>query len=179
MRWFWIDRFTQFVSGHKAVSLKNVSLAEEHLHGYLPGYPFHPPSLVLEGLAQTGGLLLAELTEFKQRLVLAKVSRLTTHFVPRPGDTLRYVAELDSVGPEGARIAATSHVGERLQAEAELFIAVLPSGTEAVGESLYEPREFAQLLRILRIYEVGVDQEGNPLQMPSDLVVEPESTMSD
>ena len=173
MRWFWIDRFTQFVSGQRAVSIKNVSLAEEHLHGYLPGYPFHPASLVLEGLAQTGGLLLAELTQFKQRLVLAKVSRLITHFVPRPGDTLRYTAELDSVGREGARIKSTSHVDEQLQAEAELFIAVLPSDSESNPDKLYEPREFAQLLRILRVYEVGVGQDGQPLQMPSDLIGEP------
>lgn len=170
MRWFWIDRFTEFTRGQRAVSLKNVSLAEEHLHGYLPGYPFHPSSLVLEGLAQTGGLLLGELKQFKERLVLAKISRLTTYFVPRPGDTLRYTAELESVGSEGARVVATSHVGDQLQADAELFIAVLPQDDE--GEKLFEPREFARLLQMLRIYEVAVDQEGQPLQMPEELRVD-------
>ena len=164
MRWFWIDRFTEFVSGKRAASVKNVSLAEEHLHGYLPGYPFHPPSLVLEGLAQTGGLLLAEQSNFQERLVLAKVSRFVTHFVARPGDTLRYVAELESVGPEGARVVAQSFVGDDVQSDAELFIAVLPQGEHA--QKLFEPHEFAQLLRVLRVYDVAVDENGDRLQMP-------------
>ena len=176
MRWFWIDRFTEFVSGKRAVAIKNVSLAEDHLHSNLPGYPFHPSSLVLEGLAQTGGLLLAELKEFKERLVLAKVSRLTTRFLPRPGDTLRYSAELESVGAEGARVVAQSHVGDDLQADAELFIAVLPVGVE--DEQLFDPQEFGQLLRVLRIYEVAVDAAGKRLEMPQEFTHSSTATRS-
>ena len=57
MRWIWIDRFVEFESGRRAVAIKNVSLAEEHLHDHFPGYPIMPNSLITEGLAQTGGLL--------------------------------------------------------------------------------------------------------------------------
>ena len=57
MRWFWFDRYTEFVSGTRATAIKNVSLSEEHVHDHFPGVPMMPDSLVIEGLAQTGGVV--------------------------------------------------------------------------------------------------------------------------
>ena len=64
MRWFWIDRFDEFVRGKHATAVKNVSLAEEHLHDHFPGTALMPNSLVVEGMAQTAGLLVADAIEF-------------------------------------------------------------------------------------------------------------------
>lgn len=50
MRWFWIDRFDEFVRGKHATAVKNVSLAEEHLHDHFPGTALMPNSLVVEGM---------------------------------------------------------------------------------------------------------------------------------
>ena len=55
MRWIWIDKFLEFRSGQFARAIKNLTLAEEHLHDHFPGYPVMPASLIIEGLAQTGG----------------------------------------------------------------------------------------------------------------------------
>ena len=52
MRWFWLDRFTEFVSGSHATAVKGVSLSEDHLHDHWPYYPVMPNSLVAEGMAQ-------------------------------------------------------------------------------------------------------------------------------
>ena len=52
MRWYWIDKFVEFESGHRAVAVKNVTLAEQHLHDYQPGFPMMPVTLVVEGLAE-------------------------------------------------------------------------------------------------------------------------------
>ena len=57
MRWMWIDRFVEFVRGQRSVAIKNVSLTEEPLSDYLPGFPVLPCSLIVEGLAWTGGIL--------------------------------------------------------------------------------------------------------------------------
>lgn len=162
MRWFWVDCFTEFVSGREATALKCVTLGDECLHHYdlathLSG------TLILEGLAQTGGLLLGESTKYQARLVLGKVSRLVLHELARPGDTLRYHARIGSAGPEGALIHATSHIGETLQAEADFFLAILP---RQYGEQLFEPRDLARLLRTLRVYEVATTQDGQPLPEP-------------
>ena len=55
MRWIWIDRIVEFQSGSFLKAIKNVSLAEEHLHDHFPGFPVMPASLITEGLAQSGG----------------------------------------------------------------------------------------------------------------------------
>ena len=90
MRWFWIDRYTEFVSGQHATAIKNVSLAEDHLHDHFPGAPVMPNSLVLEGMAQAAGLLVAQANDFRYEVVLAKVAKAEFHFLGRPGDTLVY-----------------------------------------------------------------------------------------
>ena len=54
MRWIWIDKFTEFTPRTSATAIKNVSLAEEHLHDLFPDFPIVPHSLIVEGYAQTG-----------------------------------------------------------------------------------------------------------------------------
>jgi len=108
MRWFWIDRFTEFESGRRATAIKNVSLAEEHLHDHFPGAPMMPNSLVIEGIAQTAGLLVGEHGGFEERVVLAKVARATFHFPAVPGDTLEYRVEIDDIHKDGAIASGTS-----------------------------------------------------------------------
>ena len=75
MRWIWIDRFTEFVSGDRAVAVKNVSRAEDYLEQHLPGYPIMPPSLMIEGMAQTAGILVGEARQFTEKVILAKIRR--------------------------------------------------------------------------------------------------------
>ncbi len=54
---------------------QELTLAEEHLHDHLPGYPVMPASLIIEGLAQTGGILVGEAGGFAEKVVLAKIPR--------------------------------------------------------------------------------------------------------
>ena len=92
MRWFWIDRFIEFESGVQARAIKNVSLAEEHLHDHFPGFPVMPASLMVEGMAQTGGILLGEKNAFEHIVILAKVPKVRFHGWVVPGDTIRYAS---------------------------------------------------------------------------------------
>ncbi len=168
MRWFWIDRFTEFVSGEYAVAIKAVSLGEEHLHDYQSSAPMLPQTLVVEGIAQTAGLLMGEATQFQAKLVLAKVAKAVFAFPALPGDTLTYRAAIESRNADGVRIHGTSHVGDRLQAEVELFLAVL--GDRYGDQPLFVPADFSRLLRLLRLYEVGRTPDGKPLQMPPSMI---------
>jgi len=79
MRWFWIDRFTEFERGRRAVAIKGVALSEEQFDDYSPGFPLMPASLVIEGMAQTAGLLVGEMEGFAQRVVLAKIGKAIFH----------------------------------------------------------------------------------------------------
>ena len=167
MRWFWIDRFTEFHSGKSATAVKNVSLAEEHLHDHFPAAPIMPNSLIIEGLAQTSGLLVAEHGKFEERVVLAKVSKARFHFQAVPGDTLVYRVTIEDISKDGAIVSGTAHVGDRLQAEIALNFWHI--GESFAGKSLFEPVTFLTLLKMLRIFEVGRNAEGGPLEMPEHL----------
>lgn len=167
MRWIWIDRFVEFESGRQATAIKNISLAEEHLHDHFPGYPVMPNSLILEGLAQTGGLLVGEFNRFEEKVILAKVSKAVFHFLAVPGDTLRYTAAIEALGGSGATVKATSHVGERLQAEAEIMFAHLDDSTRA--KSLFEPKNFVFTMKLLGVFDVGRTSDGQKLPEPAGL----------
>jgi 3-hydroxyacyl-[acyl-carrier-protein] dehydratase len=165
MRWFWIDRFTEFVRGRRAVAIKCVALSEEALDDYSPGFPMMPASLIIEGMAQTAGLLIGEMEGFAQRVVLAKVGKAIFHRPATPGDTLRYEATIADVKKDGALATVTGHVGEELVAEAELMFAFLderfPSGP------LFEPVDFAAMLRAFHMYDVGRTADGQPIELPA------------
>ena len=168
MRWYWIDRFTEFKSGKCASATKNVTLGEDYLHSNFVNYPVLPNPLVLEGMAQTAGMLMGEASNFRERVVLAKVSKVEFHFVARPGDQLIYRADIENLVDEGALIVASSHVDGKLQASAEFFLAIL--GDDFAGQLLFQPGDFARLVRVLGVYDVAVDKDGNRLPVPKRVI---------
>ena len=167
MRWIWIDRFLEFESGRRARAVKNITLAEDHLHDHFPGYPMMPPSLIIEGLAQTAGLLVGETSSFEEKVILAKIQRVTFHGPALPGDTLIYTAVIDNMASSGAKVSVTSHIDERLQAEAELMFAYLADGERA--RTLFEPKNFVFTMKLLGVFDVGRTADGAQLKEPPGL----------
>jgi len=167
MRWIWIDRFVEFESGRRARALKNLTLAEEHLHDHFFGYPIMPNSLITEGLAQTGGILVGEMRNFEEKVILAKIPKITFHFAAKPGDTLTYTAEVESIEDNGALVKATSHVGERLQAEGELMFAHLDESRSV--KTLFEPKNFVFTLKLLGVFDVGRGSAAGAIAEPPGL----------
>src|SRR5262249_51872752 len=136
MRWLWIDRFVDFRSGVSARAVKNLSLAEDYFAEHFPGYPVMPGSLILEGLAQTGGILVGEANQFREKVILAKVPWARFHREALAGEQLVYETQVLHLRPEGASVqgkvfaadaAAPGGAGRgpALVAEAEIFFAHL------------------------------------------------------
>ena len=121
MRWIWIDKFLEFNSGQSAVALKNVTLAEEHLHDHFPGFPVMPESLMIEAMAQTAGILVGEARNFEEKVILAKISKVVFHHYVRPGDTITLYAQIDSIAPEAASTSGQIKRGEELIAQVNLM----------------------------------------------------------
>jgi len=165
MRWFWIDRFIEFERGRRAVAVKGLALSEEQFDGYTPGFPIMAGSLMIEGMAQTAGLLVGEMEGFAQRVVLAKIGKAVFHRLVVPGGILRYEATITDVKGDGALASVNAHIGDELVAEVDLMFAFLddrfPSGP------LFEPVDFAAMLRAFHMYDVGRTADGQPLEMPA------------
>jgi 3-hydroxyacyl-[acyl-carrier-protein] dehydratase len=134
MRWLWIDRFSEFRKGKSARAVKNLSQAEDFFADHFPGYPVMPAALILEGLAQTGGILVGQARDYKEKVILAKIVWARFHAEALAGQQLTYDVELLHLRDEGASIQGRVTAlqpgrngtpdGE-LIAEAEIFFAHL------------------------------------------------------
>ena len=112
MRWFWVDRFIDFQPGRSARALKNVSLAEEHVHDHFPGHPTHPATLMIEGMAQTAGILVGQARDFREKVILAKIAKAVFDDIVTPGDQVRYEAEIQTLTDEAASTAGIVRRGD-------------------------------------------------------------------
>lgn len=150
MRWIWIDKFTDFQSGSRAVAIKNVSLAEEHLHDHFPAYPVMPASLIVEGMAQTAGILVGEARNFEEKVILAKVKRARFLREVRPGDRLEHEATVEQVTEEAATTSGKVSVDGELLAEIDIVFSHIDnnrSGLVFPEENFVFTEEFKSLLR--------------------------------
>lgn len=137
MRWIWIDNFLEFHPKESARAVKNLSLAEDHFADHFPGYPIMPATLILEGLAQTGGILVGDANDFREKVVLAKIASAKFYGEAVAGEQLIYDVEMTVLRPEGASIrgkalarnpaqkADNDAQAEKLIAEVEIFFAHL------------------------------------------------------
>ena len=150
MRWIWIDKFEEFNSGKNAVAVKNVTLAEEHLHDHFPGFPIMPECLMIEAMAQTGGILVGEAKNFEEKVILAKIKKAAFFDYVRPGDTIKLYAEIESIAPEAAGIAGKITCGDKLIAEISLMFSHIDqniSGKKFPEENFVFTDTFKSLLR--------------------------------
>lgn len=153
MRWIWIDRFLEFESGKRAVAVKNVTLAEEHLHDHIPGFAVMPGSLMIEGMAQTGGILLGEKNAFQHIVILAKVPKMTFHGYVVPGDSIHYAATLTDERPEGGSVEVRATVGDTLVAEGEIMFAHISQSDPQFGN--IDQKNFVFNSGLMGVFEVG------------------------
>lgn len=174
MRWFWVDRFETFIRCQRAVALKAVTLTEPHLHDHFPGWATVPNSLVLEGLAQTAGILAADAIDYRRQVVLAKVGRAEFQFDAVPGDVLRFEVEIVECSEDGSVLSATSSVAGRPHGTVELFFGHILQGTDM--PKLFANDEFKCWLDNLGIYNVAVEEDGTRVSRERVHVSEAAST---
>src|SRR5262249_27490491 len=102
---------------------------------------------------------------YSANMILAKVPKALFHFYARPGDTLTYRVQLETINDDGALTSGTAHVGERLQGEVEIFFANVLEGPRA--RRLFTARELVAMMQLLGAYEVGRAADGSKLQARS------------
>ena len=154
MRWIWIDKFVEFKPKQSAIAIKNVSLAEEHLHDLYPAFPIMPNTLIIEGMAQTSGILVGEARNFQEKVILAKIGKARFHRLVRPGDTLYYFARIEQLNETGASISGIVRCGpgdaDPLVAEIDLMFSHIDknlAGTAFPEHNFVFTDQFKDLLK--------------------------------
>ena len=108
MRWLWIDQIIEHVPGRRLCAVKNVSLSEEHLHDHFGSdarggaLAVMPASLMIEGMAQTAGILVGSINRFKEKVILAKIVSARFDKDVFPGQSIRYEAQIEHIDSRGA-----------------------------------------------------------------------------
>ena len=154
MRWIWLDKFTDFASRTSATAVKCVSLAEEHLHDLYPAFPIVPHSLIIEGMAQTAGILVGEARNFEEKVILAKIGRATFHRLVRPGETIAFAATIEQLSEEGASCSGRVTVEDDLVAEIDLMFSHIDqnlAGIEFPDHNFVFTEQFTELLKTYRL----------------------------
>ncbi len=121
-----VDRITELEPGERAVGIKNVTANEPQFTGHWPGNPVFPGMLILEAMAQVGGvLLLTGLDDEGDQLALfGGVDKARFRRQVIPGDQLRFEVELiRRKGPIG-KVRGVAMVGDELACEADLMFAL-------------------------------------------------------
>ncbi|RME41241.1 MAG: beta-hydroxyacyl-ACP dehydratase [Planctomycetota bacterium] len=160
MRWIWIDGFVTFESGVRASAVKNLTLAEEYFHDHFPGYPVMPASLMVEGMAQTAGILVGEARDFSENVILAKIRLARFDAEARPGDRLRYDAELETIDERAAVTRGTVYRNDARIGQVDLMFSHVRPGQGVAGlpdHNFVFTRSFLDLLDSVR-RRGGVDQ---------------------
>ena len=158
MRFSLVDRILTLEPGKSITAVKNLSLAEEYLADHFPGFPVMPHSLIIEGLAQTGGILVGEALKFSTVVVLAKIPKVSFQGYAHPGDTLSYQVRLLDLQPDGGIVEGPARVGDQLVAEIEIVFASLPrSLVPNARQDFVIPSE---MLRILNVGSAPAGQAG-------------------
>jgi 3-hydroxyacyl-[acyl-carrier-protein] dehydratase len=123
-----IDRILEIEPGKKAITLKNVSVDEPFLQGHFPKDPAMPAVLILEAMAQTGGIAFHSLSETEESGIsfMAGVDEFRLKKRVVPGDQMVLEAEILHVFSHLAKVKVAVQVGGETVAEGLLILAKGP-----------------------------------------------------
>jgi len=122
-----VDKIIEYTPGQKAVGIKNVTCNEPYFQGHFPERAVMPGVLIVEALAQVGGIVLSQLPEVDSGLcMLAGIDKCRFRRPVIPGDRLVMVVELLFVKRRRfGKMQAVAKVDDLLVAEGELTFSVV------------------------------------------------------
>jgi len=122
-----VDRILEVEPMKRVVGLKNVTINEPFFDGHFPGHPIMPGVLILEAMAQTGGMLLldSEHTSGEKLVYFTGIDKAKFRNPVVPGDQLRLEVELLRARQTIFKMAGKAFVGNVLVAQAELSAALM------------------------------------------------------
>src|SRR5690606_23954235 len=122
-----VDRIIDCEAGKRIVGIKNVTINEPSFQGHYPGQPIMPGVLIIEAMAQVGGLLIMDTIENIEDKVVYFMSMdgVKWRRPVTPGDQIRFEVEMLQVRRQVCRMRGIGYVDGNVAAEAEFTAAIM------------------------------------------------------
>ena len=122
-----VDKVVEHVPGKKAVALKNVTINEPQFQGHFPGRPLMPGVLIVESMAQVGGIIVTQMSDLPKGLfVFAGINNVKFRRPVVPGDQLVITCELLSIKRKRfGKVKGEAHVDGNLVCSGELMFSLV------------------------------------------------------
>lgn len=122
-----VDRIVDYVPGDRATGIKNVTFNEPHFQGHFPGRPLMPGVLIVEAMAQVGGIVLSQTPGVDGRLcVFAGIDKVKFRRPVVPGDQLIITTELITLkGGRFGKMKSRAEVDGQLACEGTLMFSAI------------------------------------------------------
>lgn len=121
-----VDRIIDYVPGKQATGIKNVTFNEPHFQGHFPGHPLMPGVLIVEAMAQVGGVVLSQIEGVEGLCVFAGIDKVRFRRPVVPGDQLIMTVELLAIKRmRFGKMRGRAEVDGQLACEGELMFSVV------------------------------------------------------
>ena len=122
-----VDRVLEHVPGKKAVALKNITINEPQFQGHFPDRPLMPGVLIVESMAQVGGIIVTQMPDLPKGLfVFAGINNVKFRRPVIPGDQLVITCELLSIKRQRfGKVKGEAHVDGKLVCSGELMFSLV------------------------------------------------------
>jgi 3-hydroxyacyl-[acyl-carrier-protein] dehydratase len=150
MRYVLLDRITELAPPERATAIKCVSLSDDVFADHFPGLPIFPGALVLEALAELGGVLIEATMRERGRgdlfAVLTIIERMKLRRMVRPGDRMELEVRGIAAQEAGGRVRALARVDGQLVTETEITFSLV---------QITNPKVIEQRMELLEVWLYG------------------------
>jgi 3-hydroxyacyl-[acyl-carrier-protein] dehydratase len=131
-----IDRIVEIIRLKRIVAIKSVSINEPFFQGHFPGFPIMPGALIVEAIAQAGGVLLLPEVPDRDKLlmVFTGIDRAKFRRPVTPGDQLRLEVDVLNWKPRATRLQGKAYVDGKLACEAVITCQLVPRAPRTAPE---------------------------------------------
>jgi len=122
-----VDKVIEHIPGQKAVAVKNITLNEPQFQGHFPNRPLMPGVLIVESMAQVGGIIVTKMPDLPRGLfVFAGIDNVKFRRPVIPGDQLIITCELLGIKRKRfGKVKGEVHVEDKLVCSGELMFSLM------------------------------------------------------